>query len=71
MARMAISENEEFPVFGLNAVDPAILVEHPDAGFELDQALIEEFERASAAWAAVQAKLGTLFRERCEFGPGS
>jgi hypothetical protein len=71
MIRMVITEDEEFPVYGLAAVDPDILAGHPDAGVEMDQSLIDEYARAEAAWRAVQRKLGVLARAAWQerFGP--
>jgi hypothetical protein len=59
---MVITENEEFPVYGLAPVDPGILAEHPGAGVEVDQALIDELAAAEAAWRSVQGKIGVLAR---------
>jgi hypothetical protein len=69
MVRIAITENEVYPEYHVAPVDPEILAEHPDAGYEADQALIDEYGRASEAWAAVQAKLGELLRERAAGEP--
>jgi len=70
--RMGIWENEEYPVYVLKPVDPEILAEQPDAGFEVDPALVEEYQQARTAWYAVQARLGELFTAdwQRKYGPG-
>ena len=47
------------------------LAEHPGAGVEMDQSLIDEYDRAEAAWRAVQGKIGVLARKdwRERYGP--
>jgi hypothetical protein len=60
---MTICEDEEFPVYSLAPVAPDILAEHPGAGVEMDQSLIDEYARAEAAWRAVQGKIGVLARK--------
>ena len=62
MTRIAITEDEQWPVYGIIPADPEILGGHPDAGVEVDQALIDEYNQARDAWDAVQAKLGNLAR---------
>lgn len=68
---MVITEDEEFPVYGLAPADPEIPAGHPDAGIEMDQSLIDEYARAGAAWRAVQGKIGVLARAARQerFGP--
>jgi hypothetical protein len=61
MTRIAISETEVYPEYRIGPVDPEIL---PAAGFEVEQSLIDEYNRAEAAWNAVQSTLGDLVRKR-------
>jgi hypothetical protein len=62
--RIAISEEDVYPEYRIAPVDPEILAEHPDAGFEVDQEFLDAYRRAEEEWNAVQAKLGELLRER-------
>lgn len=62
--RIAITESEVYPEYRIEPVHPEILAENPRAGYEVDQALVDEYNQAGKAWDTVQVKLGALIRER-------
>jgi hypothetical protein len=62
--RIVITEDEKWPVYGIIPADPETPTRYPTAGLEVDQALIDEYNRAKDAWDAVQAKLGDLLSAR-------
>lgn len=62
MTRVAITEDEHWPVYGITPVDLEVLADHPGAGIEVDQAFIDEYNRARGAWNAMQARLGEFAR---------
>ncbi len=65
MTRIVITEDEVWPVYGITK-DLETLAAFSDAVVEVDQAFIDEFNRARDAWDAVQAKLGDLTKARKE-----
>jgi hypothetical protein len=60
MVRVFVGEHEEFPVYSLDPVHPDILSQHPNAGFEVSQELLDEYKKTRDAWVRVQDKLYEL-----------
>jgi len=62
VTRVYITEDEQWPVYGIIPVDQTTGSKCPDAGVEADQTLIDEYNQARDAWDAVQSKLRALAR---------
>jgi hypothetical protein len=60
MARVAIQDSEQYPVFSIHPVDPEILLENPGAGVEVSDEFLAEYKSAEEAWNNVQIKLGEI-----------